>query len=384
MTSPVLEQGAGAWDFLALVGPTASGKTKAAMTLGERYSIELISMDSALVYRGMDIGTAKPSAQELQRVPHHLIDIRAAHESYSAADFAKQAKDLIVDIKSRGAIPVVVGGTLLYFNALVDGLDDLPVANQDVRREILLEAQEVGWPKMHEKLERIDPVTAKRLPPADAQRIGRALEVWMLTGKSISSFQSKYAQERKEVLQEKQVSCLLFSFEPTHRSWLHANIEDRFRRMLTNGFLQESLSFYKNPKLNPSMPSMRCVGYRQAWAFWQALEDRGGIDIDAIELEGYCNLPEFEQFVKDSLTATRQLAKRQLTWLRAMKHRQVFDCDADDFESQVQHHLALAIEQHSFFKRFKKMNVTEKNQKLKDAYEKAHGGEHGGAIDSNA
>jgi tRNA dimethylallyltransferase len=354
MTSPVLEQGAGAWDFLALVGPTASGKTKAAMTLGERYSIELISMDSALVYRGMDIGTAKPSAQELQRVPHHLIDIRAAHESYSAADFAKQSKDLIVDIKSRGAIPVVVGGTLLYFNALIYGLDDLPVANQNVRREILLEAQEVGWPKMHEKLERIDPVTAKRLPPADAQRIGRALEVWMLTGKSISSFQSKYAQERKEVLQEKQVSCLLFSFEPTHRSWLHANIEARFRRMLANGFLQESLSFYKNPKLNPSMPSMRCVGYRQAWAFWQALEDRGGIDIDAIQLEGYCNLPEFEQFVKDSLTATRQLAKRQLTWLRAMKHRQVFDCDADDFETQVQHHLALAIEQHSFFKRFKK------------------------------
>jgi tRNA dimethylallyltransferase len=124
--------------------------------------------------------------------------------------------------------------------------------------------------------------------------------------------------------------------------------------MLANGFLQESLSFYKNPKLTPSMPSMRCVGYRQAWAFWQALEDRGGIDIDAIQLEGYCNLPEFEQFVKDSLTATRQLAKRQLTWLRAMKHRQVFDCDADDFETQVQHHLALAIEQHSFFKCFKK------------------------------
>jgi tRNA dimethylallyltransferase len=354
MTGPVIEQGPASWDFLALVGPTASGKTKAAMTLSEAYNIELISMDSALVYRGMDIGTAKPSALERGKVPHHLIDIRDAHEPFSAADFAKQAKELIGEIKSRGAIPVVVGGTFLYFNALVYGLDDLPLAHQETRQNILQEAQDVGWPKMHEKLQRIDPVTAKRLAPRDAQRIARALEVWMLTGQSISSLQTKYADEPKERLEPLQASYLLLSFEPTDRAWLHANIERRFRQMLSEGFLQEVWPFYKNPNLHASLPSMRCVGYRQAWAFWQSMEEAMGFACQTMEPGLYCDMPTYERFVKDSLTATRQLAKRQLTWLRSMKHRRVFACDAQDFETQVQEYLGLAIEQHPVYQLFKK------------------------------
>jgi tRNA dimethylallyltransferase len=342
------------WDFLALVGPTASGKTHAAMRLSEHYLIELISMDSALVYQGMDIGTAKPSARELQSVPHHLINIRRADEPFSAADFAVQAKALVAEIRDRGAIPVVVGGTLLYFNAMVHGLDDLPAASQDTRQNILSEANAVGWPKMHEKLQLVDPTTAKRLAPNDSQRIGRALEVWMLTGQSISSFQSKYAIEKKELHGSNLLSHHLLSFEPQDRAWLHANIERRFDQMLRNGFLKESLSFFKNPQLNASMPSMRCVGYRQAWVFWQSIQTLMGDLPNPNDLQELTKTPEYELFVQSSLAATRQLAKRQLTWLRSMKDRQIIACDAQDFELQVQAHLKQVIEQHVLFKRFVK------------------------------
>ena len=354
MSSFAAEPSACNWNFLALVGPTASGKTNAAMRLSERYNIELISMDSALVYQGMDIGTAKPNAHELQSVPHHLIDIRRAHEPFSAADFAEQAKALVAEIGSRGAIPVVVGGTLLYFNALVKGLDDLPAASQDIRQTILLEAQALGWPKMHEKLHLVDPTTAKRLAPKDSQRIARALEVWMLTGQSISSFQSKYSEQKNELHDSNLLTYHVLSFEPRERAWLHANIERRFDQMLKNGFLKESLSFFKDPQLNASMPSMRCVGYRQAWLFWQSIESMRGALPDPNDLQDLIKTPQYELFVQSSLAATRQLAKRQLTWLRSMKDRHVIECDANDFELQVQTHLDQVIDQHVLFKRFVK------------------------------
>jgi len=341
------------WDFLALVGPTASGKTRAAMALGERYRIELISMDSALVYQGMDIGTAKPTLKEREAVRHHLIDILSPEEAFSAADFAKAAKQLVLDIRSRGAIPVVVGGTFLYFNALVRGLDDLPPSDPATRQCILQEANALGWPKMHEKLQALDPVTAARLAPRDAQRIARALEVWSITGQSISAFQSKYAPLALEPEGEKPgqaLRSLTLSFEPANRAWLHANIEHRFQQMLAEGFMQESYALYKNPVLNAELPSMRCVGYRQAWQFWQSMESVEG-ELPLMwpgpqQLQRWTLTPQYEVFVQTSLAATRQLAKRQLTWLRSMPERHVLACDALDFESQVQAYLQAAIERH--------------------------------------
>jgi tRNA dimethylallyltransferase len=350
---------AGQWDFLALVGPTASGKTKAAMTLGERYRIELISMDSALVYQGMDIGTAKPSALERQAVRHHLIDILQPEGVFSAADFANAAQVLIGEIQSRGAIPVVVGGTFLYFKALVNGLDDLPPAEPVTRAKILAEAEALGWPKMHEKLLAVDPVTAKRLAPRDSQRIARALEVWALTGQRISAFQSKYSQDERvgegglRGREHLGFAAHTFSFEPQERAWLHANIELRFQHMLKQGFLKESFALFKNPLLNASMPSMRCVGYRQAWVFWQAIEREWGelppTSPSDDQLKRWTQTPYFEDFVQTSIAATRQLAKRQLTWLRSMKERVVLACDAPDFELQVQNQLDQAIMNHESY-----------------------------------
>jgi len=350
----------GQWDFLALVGPTASGKTKAAMALGKRYAIELISMDSALVYRGMDIGTAKPSAHERQQVRHHLIDVIEPEDAFSAADFAKAAQKLIEEIKSRRSIPVLVGGTFLYFNALVNGLDDMPPADPDTRARIVLEAAELGWPKMHEQLQSVDPITANRLAPRDSQRIARALEVWRLTGQSISAFQSKYANLASEDQAPESMAykALTLSFEPKDRAWLHAHIEQRFRQMLTQGFLEETFALYKHPALNPSLPSMRCVGYRQAWVFWQAIEAHFGVLPNALpsqeQLSAWRKTPYYEAFVQTSIASTRQLAKRQLTWLRSMAQRHVLACDADDFESQVQNYLDDAIEHHDTYKHFRR------------------------------
>lgn len=350
----------GGWDVLALLGPTASGKTKAAMALSQRFRIELISMDSALVYQGMDIGTAKPSVQERQAVCHHLVDTLAPEESFSAADFANAAKPLILDIKSRGAIPVVVGGTFLYLKALVQGLDDMPRADPKTRDQIELQAKALGWPKMHEKLQAIDPVTAQRLAPNDAQRISRALEVWALTGQSISSFQSQYAKTKLQshglapTQVPSDVKALCVSFEPQERAWLHANIERRFMQMLEQGFLEEAYALYKRPTLSPDLPSMRCVGYRQAWVFWQSIEQEFGplpeVFPSAQDLQVWTKTGYYDEFIQTSVAATRQLAKRQLTWLRSMKERHVLACDAPDFELQVKDHLDRAIDVHEDYK----------------------------------
>lgn len=296
-------------DVLCLAGPTASGKTAAALAVAEALHalrpVEVVSVDSALVYRGMDIGTAKPSAEERARVPHHLIDIVDPAQAYSAAQFAADARRLAEAIRARGRLPLLVGGTMLYFKALLEGLDEMPASDPAVRAELDAQAAREGWPAMHAHLAAIDPVTAARLPPTDSQRIQRALEVWRLTGRPLSSFHT--ARPARE-------PAVLISLEPADRAWLHARIAQRFDAMLAAGFVDEVKRLRARGDLHPGLPSMRCVGYRQVW---EALE--------AGSLEG----------VRDKgIAATRQLAKRQLTWLRGMR-RDTVACDAPDAVAQV-------------------------------------------------
>jgi tRNA dimethylallyltransferase len=293
-------------DAIALVGPTASGKTAAALALAQALApqggAEIISMDSALVYRGMDIGTAKPSREELAQVPHQLIDIIDPLQTYSAADFARDATQLITDIRARGKTPLIVGGTMLYLKALTEGLNDMPATDPQVRADIQQRAAELGWSALHAELQAVDPVTAARLAPNDGQRIGRALEVWQLTGQPLSAFHQ----------QPKQPSSLLnipvISLEPQDRAWLHQRIALRFEQMMAQGFLDEVRTLMARGDLNPDLPSMRCVGYRQAWQ---------GLD------EGWSEAEIRER----GIFATRQLAKRQITWLRGMPKRTVVDAD---------------------------------------------------------
>ena len=306
-------------NWLALAGPTASGKTALALAIAQRWPCEIISVDSALVYRGMDIGTAKPSHAELALVPHHLIDIRDAAQAYSAAEFVRDATRLVHEIRGRGRLPLLVGGTMLYFKALFDGLDDMPAAQPELRAQIEAEARERGWPAMHTELGRVDPATAARLAPNDSQRIGRALEVFRTTGRGISTFHSaKTADKQGAPLQIDGLTGELWSLEPQDRAWLHRRIEQRFDAMLADGFLDEMRALRKRPDLNADLPSMRCVGYRQAW---EAL--------DEAERQGRDNLGEAEwaECRNKGIFATRQLAKRQLTWLRSMPARQVLACD---------------------------------------------------------
>jgi tRNA dimethylallyltransferase len=294
------------WAGLAIAGPTASGKTALALALAQRLPVEIISVDSALVYKGMDIGTAKPSADERAQVPHHLIDIREPSQSYSAADFARDATRLMHEMRARGKLPLLVGGTMLYFKALMDGLDDLPLANPAIRAEIQAQAAQSGWPALHAELALVDPVTAARLPPNDAQRIARALEVWRVSGQSLSSFfgASKVAGPRIAML----------SLEPVDRAWLHTRIALRFDQMLSQGLLREVQALRQRPELHADLPSMRCVGYRQAW---EALDSN--LNEQALQL------------LRDKgVAASRQLAKRQLTWLRSMQDRHVVACDQGD------------------------------------------------------
>ena len=300
---------------VALVGPTASGKTAAALALAQEWPIEIISVDSALVYRGMDIGTAKPSLAERAQVAHHLIDIRDPAQSYSAADFVRDAQALMVDIRARGRIPLLVGGTMLYIKALHEGLDDLPPAHPPTREAIELEAKERGWPALHADLHQVDPITAARLTPNDAQRISRALEVWRVTGKPLSDW--IHAPDKKPLLQATPLH--LISLEPQNRAWLHARIAQRFEHMLAQGFLDEMATLRARNDLHEKLPSMRCVGYRQAWQ-WLDRAQREQWPLDHI-------LPALKE---DGLAATRQLAKRQLTWLRGMPQREVVACDATD------------------------------------------------------
>ena len=297
--------------YLILAGPTASGKTAAALALAQYHPIEIISVDSALVYRGMDIGSAKPSAAEQAAVVHHLIDIRDPSQTYSAAEFVIDASHLVREIYARGKWPVLVGGTMLYIKVLQQGLDDMPQAQSEVRLAIAGEAAQVGWPAMHRLLASVDPTTAARLAPADAQRISRALEVFRITGQPLSHFHRK-----QQTAAIKPSNTLLVSLEPTERSWLHQRVAKRFEAMLDKGFLNEVRALRNRGDLHANLPSMRCVGYRQAWE----------------ALEGLWPMSELRD---RGIFATRQLAKRQITWLRSMVERQIVACDVADAQDQV-------------------------------------------------
>ena len=300
---------------IGLAGPTASGKTAAALAIARQYPVEIISVDSALVYRGMDIGTAKPAAHELAAVPHHLIDIRDPLQAYSAAEFVQDAQRLIEDISARGKLPLLVGGTMLYFKALFDGLDDMPKADPAVRAALLLEASAHGWPELHQQLAQVDPVTAARLAPHDSQRISRALEVFRLTGQPLSFFHQRNAI--KNIADSARPICknTLISLEPADRAWLHERIAQRFDAMLAAGFVDEVKALRARGDLTPDLPSMRCVGYRQAWEALDALEADG--------LGDNFSEKDFNALRDKGIFATRQLAKRQITWLRSMPQREV-------------------------------------------------------------
>ena len=287
---------------VCLAGPTAAGKSAAAMALAAELPLEIISVDSAQVYRGMDIGTAKPSADERAAVPHHLIDILEPTQAYSAARFVADAHRLIADIRSRGRLPLLVGGTMLYFKALAEGLSAMPAANAEVRAVLDAQAALRGWPALHADLARIDPHTAARLAPADAQRIQRALEVWRLSGRTMSDWHAQEAPVKAAA------ALPMVSLEPIDRGWLHARIAVRFDAMLAAGLLAETRALRARGDLSALLPALRCVGYRQAWAALESGSERGLRDA--------------------GIAATRQLAKRQLTWLRSMPTRTVVACDA--------------------------------------------------------
>jgi tRNA dimethylallyltransferase len=276
---------------LALLGPTASGKSHLALALAERLPVEIVSMDSAQVYRGLDIGTAKPSADERARVPHHLIDIVEPDESYSAGRWRADALCAVNKVLKAGKVPLVVGGTMLYYRALVEGLDALPPANAEIRQALNAQAAEHGWAALHAELAKVDPAAAERIPPADAQRIQRALEVWRLTGRPLTSLQRG---ERPALPFELRA----FALVPPDRGCLNQRIAERFDAMLAAGLVDEVKRLRSRYRLTAAMPSMRAVGYRQVW---QCLEG----EIPASELRD------------KAVAATRQLAKRQLTWLRS-------------------------------------------------------------------
>ena len=311
---------------IALVGPTASGKTAIALAIAEKLPVEIISIDSALVYRGMDIGTAKPSAQERAQVVHHLIDIREPTQTYNAADFVNDAQHLIADIQSRGKLPLLVGGTMLYLKALQDGIDDLPKTDAATREAIETRAKAKGWPAMHEELRKVDPISAARLAPNDAQRISRALEVWHISGKSLSAWFEEGANKRLDTLRTTAsgTDIDVISLEPNDRAWLHARIEQRFAAMLTAGFLEEMQTLRARGDLTPDLPSMRCVGYRQAWE-----------QMDAMQLLGTHSQEMLAKLQETAVAATRQLAKRQMTWLRSMPERHTIACDSTDPTAQA-------------------------------------------------
>jgi tRNA dimethylallyltransferase len=304
---------------LVIAGPTASGKSAAAMAVAQRWPVELISVDSAQVYQGMDVGTAKPSAQEQALVRHHLIDLCPPTSSYSAAEFMRDVEPLLRDIRARGRHPVLVGGTMLYFKAWLDGLNDMPSANLAVRAQIEQEARERGWPALHAALAQVDPSTAARLAPRDAQRISRALEVYRSSGRTLSSYQSGPAS-----LNSQWPRVHLVSLEPQDRAWLHARIAQRFDDMLQEGLIDEVMALRARGDLHASLPAIRCVGYRQGW---EALDEHGAL-----------NEAAQHQWRERGIAATRQLAKRQLTWLRGMPQRHVVTADAPDAQQQVMAH----------------------------------------------
>lgn len=289
---------------ITLMGPTASGKSAAGLLLAERFGCEIITVDSAQVFKGMDIGTAKPSIEEQQRIRHHLLDIRDPAKSYSAAEFRKDALRLIDEILARGNVPLLVGGTNLYFRALLQGLSDLPAANTKVRAEIEAQAQYLGWPAMHQYLQKIDPVAAARIHATDPQRIQRALEVYKISGKTMTELCQ--LKQDEPVFPYRNVKIIM---APQDRSWLHQRIAVRFKQMLEQGMVNEVQGLYARGDLQPDLPAIRAVGYRQVWAYLE-------------------NEYDAQQMHDKAVIATRQLAKRQLTWLRKEQSATWFECSA--------------------------------------------------------
>lgn len=306
---------------LFLLGPTASGKTALAMRLADRFPLEIVSVDSALVYRGMNIGTAKPDAEILRDYPHHLIDLIDPQESYSAARFCRDAFQVMSQISARGRMPLLVGGTMLYVKALFEGLSNLPEGDADVRAMLEARAAQVGWPAMHAELAQIDPLTAARLKPTDAQRIQRALEVFHLTGSPISALQTRTTQAH-----DFPYTALQIGLVAAERSVLHERIAVRFDAMLEAGLVDEVISLRKHYRLTAGMPSMRCVGYRQTWQFLEG-------EIDKKKLR------------EKAIIATRQLAKRQLTWLRSMPAVSLIDCLQSDLHGVVEEKIVTFLRQ---------------------------------------
>ena len=296
--------------LLCLTGPTASGKSAVARAIAERWPVEIINVDSATIYRGMDIGTAKPDNIERARVSHHLLDILDPAESYSAAAFRRDALKCVNEIHGRGHIPLLAGGTMLYFKALREGLHDLPSADSEVRLDLEQRAARLGWPAMHQELAKVDPRTACRLAPNDSQRIQRALEIWTVTGKPMS----EWLDQANSV--NPPVPTLTLSLEPSDRAVLHQRIADRFDQMLALGLVDEVSQLKQRRDLHPGLPSIRCVGYRQIWSM----------------LAGESSQRDARE---QAIFATRQLAKRQITWLRNLKEREVFDSLARASVDQV-------------------------------------------------
>ncbi|MDA8328532.1 MAG: tRNA (adenosine(37)-N6)-dimethylallyltransferase MiaA [Betaproteobacteria bacterium] len=296
---------------ILLMGPTASGKTALAVSLAQRFPLEIISVDSAMVYREMNIGTAKPDAATLVAAPHHLIDLISPLQAYSAAQFCADALPLMAAARARGCVPLLVGGTMLYFKALMEGLSELPPADEAVRAQIEIEARQQGWAALHGELSRLDPETGLRLKPGDTQRIQRALEVMRITGQPMSRLWASGRAKRPNF------HWLPIALMPVERGVLHERIARRFDAMLEAGLLQELSDLRQHYDLHSELPSMRCVGYRQAWAF-QSGE------------YGYAEMRERGIF------ATRQLAKRQMTWLRSMPDVHILDCLDTRLHAQVE------------------------------------------------
>ena len=298
--------------WLGLAGPTAAGKTALALAIARRWPVEIISVDSALVYRGMDIGTAKPSAEEQAAASHHLLDIITPAQSYSAAQFVADARRLVDEIRARGRRPLLGGGTMMYFKALVDGIDEMPAADPLIRAAIDDEAARVGWPAMHAQLALVDPETAARLKPNDSQRVQRALEVYRAGGTPLSVLHQRARRDAPAR------DGALIALEPADRAWLHERIARRFDAMLAHGFLDEVRRLRADSSLNLDLPAMRCVGYRQAW--------------EALDVS---DPPELGDIRERGIAATRQLAKRQITWLRSMPERRVVEADAAEVEARL-------------------------------------------------
>jgi len=298
--------------LICIAGPTASGKSAAARAIAQRWPVEIINVDSATIYRGMDIGTAKPTAQERTEITHHLLDILDPADSYSVASFRRDALQCVQDIQSRGRLPLLVGGTMMYFKALRDGLNNLPAADPEIRKALEARAAAEGWPAMHDWLKTIDPLTAQRLSPNDSQRVGRALEIWQISGQPMSALLGATQPA------DEPVATITVSLEPLERSLLHARIAERFDQMLELGLVTEVQALHARGDLHPGLPSIRCVGYRQLWSM----------------LAGELDL---KQAREHAISATRQLAKRQITWLRSQPDRHLIDaCSPNAIDQVVQ------------------------------------------------